>query len=217
MTRMLLRAPRSVLIRRQDSNLPFSSRGRPRPLGANRATITSQEPAYKRIQKALRGRIETGRYGRFRESWKVSTGESNDRATRAGGPVLEGIVECRHSAGTFVAPAKVHFNKLMSYTEQIASGGSACLRVLCFSLIDNEHELAARFVLPPRNLLLKVQRGYGVGLAYADAEVDATAADPRTGNVGFCVAARLRSSLSRPRRTREHEALRLTSTQRNRR
>src|SRR5260221_13252079 len=37
----------------------------------------------------------------------------------------EGMVERRRGAGTFVAPPKIHFNKLMSYTEQMASSGLA--------------------------------------------------------------------------------------------
>ena len=33
----------------------------------------------------------------------------------------EGLVVRRRGAGTFVAPPKIHFNKLMSYTEQMSS------------------------------------------------------------------------------------------------
>jgi len=37
------------------------------------------------------------------------------------GLAQEGVVERRHGAGTFVAPPRIHFNKLVSYTEQTAS------------------------------------------------------------------------------------------------
>jgi len=37
----------------------------------------------------------------------------------------EGVVERRPGAGTFVAPPRIHFNKLMSYTEQMGSRGLA--------------------------------------------------------------------------------------------
>ncbi len=44
----------------------------------------------------------------------------------------EGIVERRRSAGTFVAAPKMHFNKLMSYTEQMSRlrTGAALARIL---------------------------------------------------------------------------------------
>ena len=35
----------------------------------------------------------------------------------------EGIVERRRGAGTFVATPKIHFNKLMSYTEHMSARG----------------------------------------------------------------------------------------------
>src|ERR1700675_40266 len=48
----------------------------------------------------------------------------------------EGMVERRRGAGTFVAPPKIHFNKLMSYTEQMASPGLAAgSRLLCNRVI----------------------------------------------------------------------------------
>src|ERR1039458_4057491 len=37
----------------------------------------------------------------------------------------EAVVERRRGAGTFGAPPKIHFNKLMSYTEQMSSRGLA--------------------------------------------------------------------------------------------
>ena len=35
----------------------------------------------------------------------------------------EGVVERRRGAGTFVAAPKIHFNKLMSYSEHMSSRG----------------------------------------------------------------------------------------------
>src|SRR5262249_14807617 len=130
----------------------------------------------------------------------------------------EGIVERRRGAGTFVAAPKIHFNKLMSYTEHMSSRGLAPRsRVLVSKLVEGEHEVVARLGLPAASRLVKIERlrltgeepfaleicylpasefsdlanaplgrgslfatlqhDYGVELAYADEEIDATAAD----------------------------------------
>src|ERR1700733_2189721 len=71
----------------------------------------------------------------------------------------EGIVERRLGAGTFVAVPKIHFNKLMSYTEQMSSRGLAPRsRVLVSKVIDGEPEVAARLGLPAASRVLKIQR-----------------------------------------------------------
>src|SRR5579863_4274103 len=85
------------------------------------------EPAYKRIQSAIRQRIDAG------ELKPGDVVDSERELARIHGVSLmtarhaladlaqEGIVERRHGAGTFVAPPQIHFNKLLSYTEQMAS------------------------------------------------------------------------------------------------
>ena len=61
--------------------------------------------------------------------------------------------------GTFVAAPKIHFNKLMSYTEQMASRGLTPIsKVLFTKVIDNEEEATARLALPPRSRILKLER-----------------------------------------------------------
>jgi len=61
----------------------------------------------------------------------------------------EGSVERRRGAGTFVAQPKIHFNKLMSYTEQMASRGLAAgSRLLCNRIVDDAPDIAARLALP---------------------------------------------------------------------
>jgi GntR family transcriptional regulator len=128
------------------------------------------------------------------------------------------VVERRRGAGTFVASPKIHFNKLMSYSEQMSSRGLAPRsRILAAKVISHEAEVAARLGLPATSQLVKIERlrqtgedpfaletcylpaddyaglvnvslgrvslfatlehDYGVELAYADEEVDATAAD----------------------------------------
>jgi GntR family transcriptional regulator len=132
----------------------------------------------------------------------------------------EGVVERRRGSGTFVAPPRIHFNKLMSYTEHMASRGLAPRsKVILAKKTEGEPEIAARLGLPSTSRMIKIERvrhtadepfaletcylpadefpgllraplernslfvtlehDYAVELAYADEEVDATAADAR--------------------------------------
>jgi GntR family transcriptional regulator len=187
-------------------------------------------PAYKRIQGAILKQIETGRL-------KAGDAVDSERelarihrvslmTARHALAVLEreGMVERRRGAGTFVAPPKIHFNKLMSFSEQMAGRSLAtCSKVLSMSLIDSEQEIAARLASPARSRLIKIERirlggdepfaletcylsgeefaglvhaplergslfstlerDYGLQLAHADEEIDATIADPQTARL----------------------------------
>jgi GntR family transcriptional regulator len=58
-----------------------------------------------------------------------------------------------------VAAPKIHFNKLMSYTEQMASRSlTAASKVLFAKVMDNEPEVAARLSLPPMSSVIKLER-----------------------------------------------------------
>jgi GntR family transcriptional regulator len=71
----------------------------------------------------------------------------------------EGLVERRRGVGTFVAAPKIHFNKLMSYTEQMGSRGlTPASKVLMVKIIDDEEEATARLSLAPRTPVLKLER-----------------------------------------------------------
>jgi GntR family transcriptional regulator len=71
----------------------------------------------------------------------------------------DGIVERRRGIGTFVAAPKIHFNKLMSYTEQMASRSlQAGSKVLFAKLMENEQEAAARLSLAPTSSVIKLER-----------------------------------------------------------
>jgi len=202
-------------------------------------TQSNGTPVYKRIQNAIRQHIEAS---------ELKPGDlvaSERELARTHGVSLmtarhaladlerEGIVERRRGAGTFVAPPKIHFNKLMSYTEQMSSRGlNPSSRVLAIEIIEHEPEVAARLRLPASSRMVKVERlrettdeplaletcylpckefsglvnaplgrtslfatlsrDYGVELAYADEEVDATRAE---GNVSelLCYLAGRRS------------------------
>ncbi len=185
------------------------------------------EPAYRRIQNVIRKRIEAGklRVGDVVESERELAKIHNVSLMTARHALAdlarEGIVARRHGAGTFVAPPKIHFNKLMSYTEQMAVRGLAARsKIVRLSANERDAEIAARLSLPSMSPLAVVQRvrqagdepfaletcylsadefagiaspslergslfatlerEYGVTLAYADEEIDATDADPTT-------------------------------------
>ena len=122
-------------------------------------------PAYQRIQGAIRERIEAGelRPGDAvtseRELARIH-GVSLMTARHAlAGLEREGIVERRRGSGTFVAPPRIHFNKLMSYTEQMSSRGLAPnSKIITAKVIADEHEIAARLNLPSGSHMVKIER-----------------------------------------------------------
>jgi GntR family transcriptional regulator len=191
---------------------------------------TNGMPAYKKIQATIVKRIENGQLkpgdavDSERELAKIHQVSLMTARHALTALEREGMVQRRRGAGTFVAPPKVHFNKLTSFTEQMAGRGLvACSKVLSFGVADNEQEVAARLALSANSRLIKLERlrlaadepfaietcylsaeeftgitrgsiargslfsiletGYGIQLAYADEEMDATAASPATANL----------------------------------
>jgi GntR family transcriptional regulator len=187
-------------------------------------------PAYQRIQRTLRRTIEVGdlRPGDAvpseRELAKIHAVSLMTARHALASLEHEGVVERRRGVGTFVSTPKIHFNKLMSYTEQMRGRSMAAgSKVLFARIVDNEEEATARLSLSPKSPVLKLERlrdaagepfaletcyfsakhyagllseplekeslfgilerNYGVELGYADEEVDATAADPRTADL----------------------------------
>lgn len=122
-------------------------------------------PAYQRIQGIIRAEIDSG---------KLKPGDavaSERELARLHGVSLmtarhaltalehEGIVERRRGAGTFVAPPRIHFNKLMSYTEQMAGRGlTPCSKIIAAKIIEHEDEIAARLMIPATRNIVKVER-----------------------------------------------------------
>lgn len=134
--------------------------------------IASNIPAYQRIQTSIRNRIDAG-YLRpgdpvsserdLARLHKVSLMTARHALTTL---EREGLVERRRGIGTFVASPKIHFNKLMGYTEQMAARGlTAGSRILSFKTIDSEPEIAARLSLPDGEPIVKLER-----LRHADEE-----------------------------------------------
>ena len=122
-------------------------------------------PAYQRIQSAIRQQIEAGELkpgdavASERELAKIH-GVSLMTARHAlAGLEHEGMVERRRGAGTFVAPPRIHFNKLMSYTEQMASRGmAAASKLITSKVIEGEEEISARLVIPSSSKIIKIER-----------------------------------------------------------
>lgn len=182
-------------------------------------------PVYKRIQNSIRKRIDAAELhpgdavASERELARTHKVSLMTARHALAGLEREGIVERRRGAGTFVAAPKIHFNKLMSYTEHMSSRGLAPRsRVLVAKVVQDEQEVAARLGLSAASSLVKIERlrlteedpfaletcylpasefsalatsplarsslfatlehDYSVELAYADEEIDATAADP---------------------------------------
>jgi GntR family transcriptional regulator len=187
-------------------------------------------PAYQRIQGVLRRVIESGnlRPGDAvpseRELAKIHDVSLMTARHALATLEQEGVVERRRGVGTFVSTPKIHFNKLMSYTEQMRSRSLiAASKILFAEIVDGEEEATARLSLSPKTQVLKLERlrhaagepfaletcqfsakqyagllseplereslfgilerHFNVVLGYADEEVDATAADPRTADL----------------------------------
>jgi GntR family transcriptional regulator len=187
-------------------------------------------PAYRQIQATIIKRIENGSLkpgdavDSERELAKIHQVSLMTARHALTALEREGLVHRRRGAGTFVAPPKIHFNKLTSFTEQMAGRSlAACSKVLSFGLVDNEQEVAAKLGLAADARLLKIERlrlaadepfavetcylpadefgglnrslvargslfsilegAYEIQIAYADEEMDATAAAPATANL----------------------------------
>jgi GntR family transcriptional regulator len=122
-------------------------------------------PAYQRIQNAIRKRIDSGHLKpgdavpSERDLAKLHQVSLMTARHALASLEREGLVERRRGIGTFVAAPKIHFNKLMSYTEQMAGRSlTASSKVLFAKLIDTEPEAAARLSLPPTSSVIKLER-----------------------------------------------------------
>src|SRR6267142_1913448 len=82
-------------------------------------------PAYQTIQSAIRKRIDSGQLqpgdavASERDLAKIHQVSLMTARHALASLEREGVVERRRGIGTFVAAPKIHFNKLMSYTEQM--------------------------------------------------------------------------------------------------
>jgi GntR family transcriptional regulator len=122
-------------------------------------------PVYKKIQATILKRIESGQLrpgdsvDSERELARLHSVSLMTARHALAGLEREGMVERRRGSGTFVAPPKIHFNKLMSFTEQLASRGLVgCAKTLSCGVVEDEAEISARLALPSGSRLLKMER-----------------------------------------------------------
>jgi GntR family transcriptional regulator len=122
-------------------------------------------PIYQKIQQTILKRVENGHLkpgdavDSERELARIH-GVSLMTARHAlAGLERTGLVERRRGTGTFIAPPKIHFNKLMSYTEQMGSRSlPVSSKILSCKVTNHEHEIAARLALPRTSELIKLER-----------------------------------------------------------
>src|SRR5262252_2303625 len=118
-------------------------------------------PVYKRIQNAIRKRIEASELlpgdpvASERELARLHKVSLMTARHALAGLEREGLVERRRGAGTFVAAPKIYFNKLMSYTEHMSFRGLVPRsRVLVAKIVEHDVEVAVWFALPVTSLLV---------------------------------------------------------------
>ena len=187
-------------------------------------------PAYQKIQRAIRQRIEAKQLkpgdavSSERELARIHNVSLMTARHALATLEREGVVERRRGAGTFVAPPRIQFNKLMSYTEQMASRGlTPSSKIINAKIVEDEQEIAARLGLGAASRMVKIERvritadepfametcylpaaefaelvhaplargslfaalehDYGIELAYAVEEVDATVAEGRVAQL----------------------------------
>lgn len=126
---------------------------------------SNELPAYRRIQGSIRKRIEAGdlhtgdAVPSERDLAKIHQVSLMTARHALASLEREGIVERRRGIGTFVSAPTIHFNKLMSYTEQMASRSIAVgSKVLFAKIIDDEQEANARLSLAPKSGVIKLER-----------------------------------------------------------
>ena len=122
-------------------------------------------PAYQRIQGVIQKSIDAGQ---LRPGDVVASERDLAKAHQVSLMTArhalaslehEGVVERRRGIGTFVASPKIHFNKLISYTEQMASRSlKASSRILFAKVVSHEQEATARLSLPPTSAIIKLER-----------------------------------------------------------
>ena len=125
----------------------------------------NRPPAYQRIRNVIWQRIDLGELkpgdavDSERELAKIHEVSLMTARHALAELEHEGLVERRRGSGTFVAQPKIHFNKLTGFTEQMASRNlSPRSLILSSTVIDSEHDIAARLGLPATSRLLMVKR-----------------------------------------------------------
>lgn len=122
-------------------------------------------PAYQKIQGSIRGLIKAGRLkpgdavASERELARLHSVSLMTARHALATLEQDGMVARRRGAGTFVAPPRIHFNRLIGFSEQMAARGlPASSKTLMAKLVTDEPEIASRLNLSPSATLVKVER-----------------------------------------------------------
>src|SRR5438105_15193041 len=144
---------------------PSTKRSRSNSGARMTAKNRNGQPAYQRIQGVIRKRIDSGQLhpgdavASERDLAKIHQVSLMTARHALASLEREGIVERRRGIGTFVAAPKIHFNKLMSYTEQMSTCDmNATSRILPAKVIHDEQEIAARLSLLSDSGVIKLER-----------------------------------------------------------
>jgi GntR family transcriptional regulator len=121
-------------------------------------------PAYQRIQGVIRRKIEAGQLkpgdavASERELARLHKVSLMTARHALAYLEREGVVERRRGIGTFVASPKIHFNRLMSYSEQMAGRRMVAGSKILFAKIVHDGEAIARLLMAPKSEVLKLER-----------------------------------------------------------
>jgi len=122
-------------------------------------------PAYQRILGSIRKKIQAGdlRPGDAvpseRELAKIHQVSLMTARHALATLEREDLVERRRGIGTFVTTPTIHFNRLMSFTEQMASRSlKPSSKILFAKIIHNEPDAAAQLSLRPSSKVIKLER-----------------------------------------------------------
>lgn len=122
-------------------------------------------PAYQRILEAIRDRIQAGELkpGARIESERELARLHNVSLMTARHALQEleasGLVTRHIGAGTFVAQPKIHFNKLLGFTEMLAGRGiQAETRLVSLQTVGDNEEVVARLRQPFGSKLIRMER-----------------------------------------------------------
>lgn len=126
--------------------------------------VAKHAPAYRKIADRLAHSIQSG---------QLRTGDAvpSERELAANFDVSlmtarhalqeltsEGLLIRRPNVGTFVAPPKIHFNKLTSFTEEMLSRGYTPESRVLSTTQSQDEEVCSRLSLPIGSKLIRLQR-----------------------------------------------------------
>lgn len=122
-------------------------------------------PAYRRIAESIENDIQAGRLKsgdpvpserELASEFEVSLMTARHALQQLS---VEGVLRRVPNVGSFVAPPRIQFNRLVSFTEEIIGRGSRPRsHVLSHEIIEGNDEICARLAMNASNALVRIQR-----------------------------------------------------------